>query len=83
MAAATTKTKKVIVNSIDKDQQVFVGLNGYGYQIKCNEEVELPEDVIAILKNSVETRYVADRDSEGRVKGTKEVQEKRYIVEAV
>lgn len=83
MAVEKEVRKKVIINSIDKEQQIFVGLNGVGYTIKCNEEVELPDAIISILKSCVETRYVADRDANGRVTGTKEIQEKRYIVEAV
>ena len=83
MAVAKTesKTTKVIVNSIDKNPECFVGFNGVGYQIQCGVPIDLPQEVIDILKNTIEERQVAERDDQGRVKGSKMVQEKRFIVE--
>ena len=83
MAVEKSVTKKVIINSMDKEGQIFVGFNGVGYSILCNQEVELPSEVIAILKDSVEVRHVADRDESGKAKGSKAIEEKRYIVEVV
>ena len=76
-------TKRVIVNSVAKEGTIFVGLNGVGFQINCNEEVDLPIAVINILKNAIESKWVADHAQDGTIKGTKMTQEKRYIIEAV
>lgn len=39
----------------DGDQDVLVGLNGVMYQIKRGETVEVPEEVLFILRNAITT----------------------------
>ncbi len=38
-------------------EPVFVGLNGYSYLIKRGEEVEVPEEVVAILQSAVQSHF--------------------------
>ena len=50
------KMFKLTINSeesVEGRSDVFVGLNGYGYNIKRNMEVVVPEGVVEILKNTV------------------------------
>lgn len=35
------------------DEDVFIGLNGYGYKIKRGEPCEVPAEVAEIIKNAV------------------------------
>jgi len=37
------------------DEDVFIGLNGYGYKIKRGEPCSVPEEVANIIKNAVTT----------------------------
>lgn len=37
------------------DEDVFIGLNGYGYKIKRGEPCSVPEEVAAIIQNAVTT----------------------------
>lgn len=82
MATPKDEKIKVVVTSLDTEvNECFVGLNGEGYQIQCGVEVELPKPVIDVLKSTVQTKYIADKDEQGRVRGSKEVKEKRFVVE--
>ena len=42
---------------------IFVGVNGRGYQIQREQDVELPNEVIHAIDNAVITK--TERDSEG------------------
>lgn len=44
------------------DKDVFVGVNGVGYLIQRNKEVDVPDGVVDVLRNAVETRYETMRD---------------------
>ena len=37
------------------DEDVFIGLNGFGYKIKRGEPCSVPEEVAEIIKNAVTT----------------------------
>ncbi len=50
----------------EEPEDVFVGVNGVGYQIKRGEPVTVPEPVVKVLENAVQTVYIKGRDSEGR-----------------
>ncbi|NCP39675.1 MAG: hypothetical protein GW848_04115 [Rhodoferax sp.] len=41
----------------DGQEAVFIGLNGYAYQIPRNKPYLVPEEVVDILRNSVTTAY--------------------------
>ena len=42
------------------NEDVFLSLNGYGYQIKRGTPVDVPSEVAELLTNAVETRYRRD-----------------------
>lgn len=41
---------------------VFISINGYAYQIKRNERVVVPEELVEILNNASENRSVVEKD---------------------
>ena len=45
-----------------KPNHEFVGVNGNFYQVKRGCDVEVPEEVIGVLRNCVATRYVPTTD---------------------
>ena len=49
----------------------FIGVNGYGYMIKPNQEVSVPESVLEVLDNAVQS--VPIQGSDGRVQGYQDV----------
>ena len=49
----------------------FIGVNGYGYLIKPNQEVSVPESVLEVLDNAVQS--VPIQGSNGRVEGYQDV----------
>jgi|TARA_R110000868_G_scaffold15748_3_gene71796 hypothetical protein len=61
-AAKRSATKPSRVNVIFHNQEgdlgktdIFVSVNGYAYQIKRNEPVSLPSEVIEVIDNAVVT----------------------------
>ena len=49
------KRQTITIHSSDSDagdEPVFVGLNGYGYYIKRGTPVDLPVEVVEVLKNA-------------------------------
>ena len=61
-AAKRSATKPSRVNVIFHNQEgdlgktdIFVSVNGYAYQIKRNEPVSLPPEVIEVIDNAVVT----------------------------
>ena len=71
---------RVIINENEKFpmEGVFVSLNGYAYQIKPGEEIDLPRPVLEML----DTRFtdVPITDREGRIIDTKQVKRVTYTV---
>lgn len=59
-------TRKMLTIFIDEEKgkpnHEFVGVNGNFFQIKRGVEVEVPEEVVGVLRNSVATRYVPTTD---------------------
>lgn len=56
---------KIHIMKLDGDtgnDDVYVGVNGKGYLIKRGEDVDVPVEVVEVLKNAVETRYHEQRD---------------------
>jgi hypothetical protein len=55
----------------NESQDVYVGVNGIGFQIKRGEEVTVPEPVMLVLKDAVRTvfRWVVDADGTLRQEG--------------
>lgn len=54
--AARARTVTVTIHSGERDEDkgdVFVGVNGRGYLIKRETEVDLPEEVVGALENAV------------------------------
>lgn len=47
-------TIKLFKDNKDYKDDVFVGVNGKGYQIKRGMEIEVPEAVAEVLRNSAE-----------------------------
>lgn len=59
--------------------QVFVSVNGKSFLIKRGEDVEVPEPVVEVLKNAVETHGYQDRDGNYH---TREVQAYPFMVKS-
>jgi hypothetical protein len=60
----TLKTKKLFLLVIDEQENELnyhpVGVDGNVYQIQRGVEVEVPEEVVAVLKNAVATKLVKE-----------------------
>lgn len=64
-ATAGTKTPKPVDRRVrikimeekGEKQPVFIGVNFKGYTIQRGKEVEVPESVVAVLRNAVKTVY--------------------------
>ena len=76
------KRTKVIVQSVDKEKEVFVSLNGESALIMCGVEVELTDGQISVLKNAVEVAHEPYVTEEG-VKGARQVSQRKYMIEVV
>lgn len=50
----------------DESADVFVGVNGVGYQIQRGVEVTVPEPVLKVLEDAVQTVYVARVGADGK-----------------
>lgn len=61
---AAPRVKIRIHKTGDKNEQkqVYVGVNGVGYLIKRGEDVDVPEPVMRVLENAVQTVYDYDDD---------------------
>lgn len=60
------RMKRIIIDEADgMPNYEVVGVNGVVYQIRRGEEVEVPESVVAVLRNAVATRYVKVTRSDG------------------
>lgn len=51
----------------DESSDVFVGVNGIGYQIQRGVEVTVPEPVLKVLEDSVQTVFVPHQLPDGKV----------------
>jgi hypothetical protein len=45
-------------------EDVFVGINGYGYQIKRGEPVEVPEEVVQVIANAKQELMTFGKDGQ-------------------
>lgn len=85
--APKAKTKKVIIHSNDRENDepdMIVGHKGEVHKIKIGEEVDLDIELIAVIKDAVETKHVSVLDKTGQPTG--EIVEKprpRYLTESV
>jgi hypothetical protein len=60
------KKHKIIIPSTETEMDdVFVGINGYTYQIKRDVAVEVPESVIKVLQDAKVTKYKQVRREDG------------------
>jgi len=60
------KKRRILIPSTEKDRDpVSVQVNGYCYVIKRDEEVEVPEAVVEVLKNAKLTTYVQRKRENG------------------
>jgi hypothetical protein len=50
----------------DESSDVYVGVNGVGYQIQRGVEVTVPEPVLKVLEDAVQTVYVAHLSPDGK-----------------
>lgn len=50
----------------DESADVFVGVNGIGFQIQRGVEVTVPEPVLKVLEDAVQTVYVAHVGADGK-----------------
>ncbi len=59
---------RVIVNEGGEKEpdHVFVGVNGVGFKIQRGTEVVVPESVVHVLQNAVQTLWVKRKDENGR-----------------
>ncbi|BDQ36305.1 hypothetical protein SYK_06650 [Pseudodesulfovibrio nedwellii] len=68
------ETVTIIIPSsaeFDGKEDVFLNANGRRFQIKRDEEVEVPMVVVNTLRDAVKTEY--DRDKSGRIIGSRNV----------
>lgn len=47
------------------EREIFVGVNGVGYRIKRGVEVEVPAEVVGVLRDAVKTVYSTERSENG------------------
>lgn len=52
-------------------EDVFIGINGVGYQIKRGSRVSLPVEVVHVLDNSVQTIYESQPNGDTRTRQLK------------
>lgn len=58
------KRVKISIAESETDPfDVFVSVNGKGYQIKRGMEVDVPQSVLHVLRNAVQTVYYVDEKS--------------------
>lgn len=50
----------------DESSDVYVGVNGIGFQIQRGTEVTVPEPVLKVLENAVQTVYVEAATPDGK-----------------
>lgn len=64
--AALTGSKRILtIHQTNDDggaEDVFVGVNGYGYQIKRGEPVEVPEEVVQVIANAKQELMTFGKD---------------------
>jgi ornithine carbamoyltransferase len=60
---STGRSKVSFHNTSDETGDIFVQLNGVAYQIKREEEVSLPNEVLGVIDDAVITRF--ERDEKG------------------
>lgn len=61
---ASEKKVTIIIEEQEGDENtgdVFVEINGYAYQIRRGFEVDVPEGVVSILKNSIITKMFQNK----------------------
>ena len=82
--------KKVIVhpvNSMNKNQDIFVSVNSFGRQFKPGKEVTLPQGIIDFLKLSGDVEHYYDKEAVSELSGKRGVHTsrivKQYMVETV
>jgi superfamily II helicase len=64
-AAQPEKRVKIIIEEQDNHeghQEVRVGVNGKVYQIQRGKEVSVPESVVSILRNAIQTKIIQQPD---------------------
>jgi hypothetical protein len=66
--AALSGNKRILTihqtNDDGGSEDVFVGVNGYGYQIKRGEPVEVPEEVVKVIENAKQELMVFGKDGQ-------------------
>ena len=50
----------------DESSDVYVGVNGIGFQIQRGVEVTVPEPVLKVLENAVQTVYAEAKTPDGK-----------------
>jgi ornithine carbamoyltransferase len=60
---STGRSKVSFHNTSDETGDIFVQLNGVAYQIKREEEVSLPNEVLGVIDDAIITRF--ERDGKG------------------
>jgi hypothetical protein len=66
-----SNTVKIIIDEQDSSEghdDVVVGVNGKAYKIKRGVEVELPLEVVEVLKNAIQGKLVKGVDNEYEVR---------------
>lgn len=65
---AAPKVKIRIHKTGDRNEQtdVYVGVNGIGYQIRRGVDVEVPEPVAKVLEDATQTIYEFDEETQTR-----------------
>lgn len=64
-ASLSGKSRVLTIHQTNDDggsEDVFVGINGYGYQIKRGEPVEVPEEVVQVIANAKQELMTFGKD---------------------
>lgn len=69
---AKNTTRITISEDPTNNQPVYVGHNGKSYRIRRGEPVDIPTELVEVLRNAVQQVPKLDRD--GRIEGWKAVQ---------
>jgi len=65
------KVKVIFHNTKDDSGDVYVALNGVGYLVQREQEVEVPADVLGVIDLAVETQHSRGAKGEEIVKDIK------------
>lgn len=67
-AAPRVKIRVHKTGDKNEQKQVYVGVNGIGYLIQRGQDVDVPEPVMRVLENAVQSVWDYDEHTQQRIK---------------